>query len=138
MNKIVERINKSNGNGDIFHDSRHDVNTLGKAINIAFDKINEVIDFLATLNTETKKDKDISYMQDSYDCIFMDKDEQILYVSKKNSVAVGEVIQTREEKRYDRYYYKYDTYIIRTTVEKIKQKTDKEIICLCTIEEIKE
>jgi tRNA A22 N-methylase len=79
-------------------------------------------------------------MQDLYDCIFMDKDEQILCISKKNSIAVGEVIQTRQENRYERHYngsYNYNTYTIKTIVEKIKQKTDKEIICLCTIEEIR-
>ena len=142
MNKIVERINKSSGNDGIFHDSRHDVNTLGKAINLAFDKINEIIDFLAILNTETKKDKekDVVYLEDLYDCIFTDNEGQILSILKKNSVSLGEVINKREESRFEKSYaggYEYRMYIINTIITEIKEKNEKEITCICKIDEIR-
>lgn len=140
MKKIVERINKANSSGGLFHDSRHDVNTLGKAINIAFDKINEIIDFLATLNTENKKEKDVIYSEDLYDCIFIDKDGQIVSVLKRSGVSIGEVIHKKEEKRFEKCYgggYEYRMYIINTIITEIKEKTGKEITCICKIDEVR-
>lgn len=42
INKLNTRMRPSSSSG-IFHDSRGDVRRLGKALNIAIDKINELV-----------------------------------------------------------------------------------------------
>ncbi|MSU01910.1 hypothetical protein [Tissierella pigra] len=47
-------IRKSSSTG-IFHDSREDVRRLGKALNIAIDKINELVEIVNEQETEIRE-----------------------------------------------------------------------------------
>lgn len=54
IKRLIMTIRKSSNSG-IFHNSREDIVTLGKAMNILIDKVNELVDANNTLVDKVKE-----------------------------------------------------------------------------------